>query len=304
MLCAFTCISVPWISYAHVLVDNLGMTQSFCFLEQITCHTFLSACNFRFHWFLFGLELNSISSKVQLKPTFRKMQRSMWWCHWWWCYRQVSLPFPRSLAHRIWSDPLNRPNLLWWKRCCRMNQSTTWWSHLVHIFSYDHARHFRWLFIWSWILLDPLLCRAFTFWFLMQPLKRSDCTSYITDTSWRDHHSCPPLSVQEPKSGRWSVAVAFGGFLASGQPQAISKLADVSALLSSQVCLLILVFPKPLPGRNQPLYPIPHAHIHMHLDLQPESCGFLYYSSLWLILVGLKCLSQGTISLLLLWIPD
>lgn len=93
----------------------------------------------------------------------------------------------------------------------------------------------------------------------------------MLDTSWRDHNSCPPLTMQEPKSGRWSVAVAFGGFLASGQPQAISELADVSALLSSQVCLLILASPKPLPGRNQPLYPTSHAHTHMHLDLQPES---------------------------------
>lgn len=183
-----------------------------------------------------------------------------------------------------------------------MNQSTTWWSPLGHIFSYYHVRRFRWLFIWSWIFLDLLLCRAFTLWFLVQPLERSDCSAYIRQLS-RDH-SCPPLSMHEPKSGRWSAAVAFSGFLASGQPQAISKLADLSALLSSQVCLLILAFPKPLPGRNQPLYPIPNAHMHMRLDLQPESCGILYYSSLWLILVGLKCLSQGTISLLLFWIPD
>lgn len=185
-----------------------------------------------------------------------------------------------------------------------MNQSTTWWPPLGHIFSYYPVRHFRLLLLH--MNLDPpdlLLCRAFTLWFLMRPLERSNVL-HTLDISWRHYYSCPPLTMQEPKSGRWSVAAASGGFLASGQPQAISKLVDVSALLSPQICLLILASPKPLPGRNQPLYPTPHTHIHMHLDLQPELYGILYYSFLWLILVGLKCLSQGTISFLLFWIPD
>lgn len=139
-----------------------------------------------------------------------------------------------------------------------MNQSTTWWPPLGHIFSYYPVRHFRLLLLH--MKLDPP--GPFTLWFLMQPLEISNVL-HTLDISWRHYYSCPPLTMQEPKSGRWSVAAASGGFLASGQPQAISKLADVSALLSSQVCLLILASPKPLPGRNQPLYPTPHTHIYI-----------------------------------------
>lgn len=156
---------------------------------------------------------------------------------------------------------------------------------------------------WSWILLDLLLRRAFTLWLLMQPLERSNSTVYIRHLLER-----PPFlpTTDYAWAQVWQMisCCSFWWLFASGQPQAVSELADVSALLSSQVCLLILASPKPLPGRNQPLYPTPHTHIHVHLDLQPEYCGILYYSSLWLILVGLKCRSQGTISLLLFWAPD
>lgn len=38
----------------------------------------------------------------------------------------------------------------------------------------------------------------------------------------------------------------------------------MSALLSFWVCLT-LVSPKPLPGRNQPLYPTPHTHMHTYV---------------------------------------
>lgn len=96
---------------------------------------------------------------------------------------------------------------------------------------------------------------------------------HTLDISWRYHHYFTPLTIQEPKSGRQSVVVAFDGFLASGQPQVVSKLADVAALLSSWVCLLILASPKLLPGRNQPLYHTPHTQSYT-LILQPKKLRY------------------------------
>lgn len=65
--------------------------------SKLVCHTFLSACNFRLHWSSFGLELNTISSKVQLKPTSRKSAKK----HVVLLLQAGTSAFPRGLADGI-----------------------------------------------------------------------------------------------------------------------------------------------------------------------------------------------------------
>lgn len=177
-----------------------------------------------------------------------------------------------------------------------MNQSTTWWSPLGHIFSYYHVRHFH-------TKLDPpgsFIITAFTLWFLMQLLERSNCTAYVRHLLERpqflpttDYAGTQVWQMISCCSFWWLSCIwAASGHIWTGRCVSTFKLPSLSSYSG---------FSQTTTRKESASL----SHITCTYTYAPWfAARILYYSSLWLILVGLKCLSQGTISLVLFWIPD